>query len=678
MQVISKRVPALLFVLLILFAAVYPSAAPASEAPTALELSGGEFGKGYKDHDGQYYDGTGQIIVLIQAAFQEDHVNYGDRVIEEVCFGDNRPRGVTTGNQCRGPVQEYKPGSGFVFQTGKGVSRYDYTCKDLSDKDRPFRVFGDAHGTLAAGAAAGAAQNTSGPVGRTSGIAPGSQLILIKVGACGGMNFSSVAPALEYVSEELVPKYNQRIAAVNVALGASWDKSPTWVHVKDEQSCSSVPNYTELKKYEDAALKVKQAGAQVVASADNRFMTDSIGLWACSENVVGVGATDVNNLNELTVYSNASKRVDLLTPVGIGEAPNRLEFSTAVAYTAQPHEEGNDLFSTPTGTSFSAPQVTGAYAVLRQKWPNASVDELTELLQRTGVRVQDTRPGNTGIIAPRMVLGEAIRDRTYRPAFDFTRDYSTDFFMISDASGNLLRGTVGADGKIGTSFPQVPGDWKEKRFVAPVRDFLSNGTNGFISTDGEDLTYQQFDEVAGKFADQSITVARGGASNILGAAGLNDLSLPGTGKGVVLQKSDDKLVYRLLKPETSNLYGEVPIPTNSLRKLVGVADINSDGYPDIILRDASTNLPYALFGTGDTVQPFSTDEVALATGTYWSRATQMWVMDDFTQSSPALGYVDSTHKKIFAYKFDQSGQIDTANWWQVAPWGPDYDLIQAP
>jgi hypothetical protein len=47
------------------------------------------------------------------------------------------------------------------------------------------------------------------------------------------------------------------------------------------------------------------------------------------------------------------------------------------------------------GTSFAAPMVAGAYAVLREAHPNATVDQLTALLQTTGTDVTDARSGYT-------------------------------------------------------------------------------------------------------------------------------------------------------------------------------------------------------------------------------------------------------------------------------------------
>jgi hypothetical protein len=61
------------------------------------------------------------------------------------------------------------------------------------------------------------------------------------------------------------------------------------------------------------------------------------------------------------------------------------------------------------GTSFAAPMVAGAYAVLREKYPNASVDELTGLLQATGKSVSDTRAGYTVGSKPLIQLNTALK-----------------------------------------------------------------------------------------------------------------------------------------------------------------------------------------------------------------------------------------------------------------------------
>ena len=118
----------------------------------------------------------------------------------------------------------------------------------------------------------------------------------------------------------------------------------------------------------------------------NDAKTGATGSWTCGSNIVVVGASDVSAPTAPTSYSNLSSNVDLLAPVGAG----------------WPCTGGNCIFTTYKdlgwsssvwGTSFAAPQVAGAFAVLRQKYPLASVDRLVNLMKTSGNALTGSRAG---------------------------------------------------------------------------------------------------------------------------------------------------------------------------------------------------------------------------------------------------------------------------------------------
>ena len=212
-----------------------------------------------------------------------------------------------------------------------------------------------------------------------SGVARDARIIAIQVfSQCGedciDSSNSDWLAGLERVLE-LSADFN--IAAVNMSFGGGLFS----------EDCDS--DFPAVKAAMD---NLRAVGiAPVAASGNNGFDTD-IHVPACISSVVSVGSTD--GIGDETIreavsdFSNSSPSLDLLAP-GRG-------ITTSVP---------GDSFGRYSGTSLATPHVSGAWAVLKSKAPNATVPQLLSMMSRTGIPITDAR---NGLVTPRIQVDAAL------------------------------------------------------------------------------------------------------------------------------------------------------------------------------------------------------------------------------------------------------------------------------
>ena len=196
------------------------------------------------------------------------------------------------------------------------------------------------------------------------------------------------------------------IVAMNMSLG---DNSNNAV------PCGNRVTNLYVKPMEDA----KAAGIVVAISSGNNGYTNGIAKPACTPNTVSVGAVyDANvgarsfgvcsdsntTADKPACYSNSVSYLSLLAPGSV--------VTTAVG--------GGD------GTSFAAPMVAGAAAVLRSAFFSETADQTINRLTSNGMPVTDAR---NGITTPRLNLLAAAR-----PA----NDAFAKRIALTGASGSTL------------------------------------------------------------------------------------------------------------------------------------------------------------------------------------------------------------------------------------------------
>jgi hypothetical protein len=172
------------------------------------------------------------------------------------------------------------------------------------------------------------------------------------------------------------------IAAVNLSLG-------TDTYYTDQAACNTISG-----DFNAAVDLLRVNGtATVVASgnADNPQQLNGTAWPGCVSSVVSVGAT--NNSNQIRTSSVSAPYLSLLAP---GQAITTLY-------------PGN-LTATGSGTSGAAAHVSGAWAILKQKKPEATVGQILNALQTTGVKITDTRSGANNRVNCRIQIDEAVNN----------------------------------------------------------------------------------------------------------------------------------------------------------------------------------------------------------------------------------------------------------------------------
>jgi hypothetical protein len=310
------------------------------------------------------FKGSGKTIAVLDSGVDKNHPWLAGKVVSEACYSTNNSAEMYSSLCPGGAAESTDPDSGV-----------------------PCTVLGGAencgHGTHIAGIAAGRA-----------GVAYGANVISIKVmsrvddsEACRGQapcllsKSSDMIKALNRVFE-LRAVYDYDIAAANISLAASdvIDLFPS--------HCDS-----ELAGMTDAINQLRSVNIATVVASGNDASPDAIMFPACISSAVSVGATsdggDPNAPNDaVPQFSNSAAFLNLL-------APGTLITSSV---------PGGGVAG-GSGTSQAAAHVSGAWAMLKEKYPDATVDEVLNKLTTFGVNITDSR---NNVTKPRIQIDAAL------------------------------------------------------------------------------------------------------------------------------------------------------------------------------------------------------------------------------------------------------------------------------
>lgn len=283
------------------------------------------------------FDGTGQVVAVLDTGVDNSHPFLQGRVVDEACFTGINPSCPNQLNEQRGP----------------GAAA---PCTD------PVRGSSSCeHGTHVAGIAVGAND-------QMRGVAPGAGIMAVNI--FGYYPPTSLRTSRANMIDGLEYVYSKRndfaIAAVNMSLAGDGIASRGW---DDPFGCSD-----DNGSVQAAVRLLNDAEIAVIASAGNSGNDGAVSHPACLPEVISVGSIDRDG--SLSDFSNSAHYMDLVAP---GEA----------IVSSISDNGGPAGYEAKSGTSMSAPFVAGAFAALRQRSPNAPVLELLGDLQSHSDWIRD-------------------------------------------------------------------------------------------------------------------------------------------------------------------------------------------------------------------------------------------------------------------------------------------------
>ena len=307
------------------------------------------------------YDGSGTVVAIVDSGVDRNHAFLGGRVVEEACYSSTNA----------GESQSVCP-NGLEEQIGEGAAA-------------PCSLASCMHGTHVAGIVAGDGSSAGQAF---SGVAKNAQIMAVQVfseiidpGFCGGAAScmggytSDVIAGLERVYA--VALAGRNIVSVNMSLGEG-----------------AFSTFCDAEPYKPAIDNLRAIGIASVVASGNSYSANSMGSPACVSTAVSVGST--TKADAVSWFSNVAPFLSLFAP---GES-----ITSSVP---------GGGFEVASGTSMAAPHVTGAWALIRQAAPTASVTTILNALRSTGLPINDNRIWASGTVTvPRVRVFQALASLT--------------------------------------------------------------------------------------------------------------------------------------------------------------------------------------------------------------------------------------------------------------------------
>ena len=261
---------------------------------------------------------------------------------------------------------------------------------------------------------------TAGPAGGAAhdGIAPDAGIVAVRVAHGDGSRMIKEFDVLRAVRHVADLALTRPLVAVNLSLGAS---------LVPGQACADASGLTD--EWLEVIADLEDRGVAMVAASGNLAPVENwedvpVAFPACLPGVVAVGSTDDGG--PVSSFTKADATLDLLAP---GACVDTDVFSGDCSDTS--------------GTSFAAPHVAAAYALLRSDPTGFTPQRRAELLRTTGTMV--TRPtADPGDRDPRWALVDVVAASGFDP---FDDAVGTVFWAAAADWGLWHDVTQGLDGR---------------------------------------------------------------------------------------------------------------------------------------------------------------------------------------------------------------------------------------
>ena len=337
------------------------------------------------------YGGTGITVAVLDTGVAKNHEFLAGQVVAEACFSNAYtndtslcPRGTNTTNAVSNDVDSATPCVGYT------------SCY---------------HGTHVAGTVAGKVIDKGSYVLR--GVAPDAKIISIQVftgfvpTGCDPVGNPECIPYLGSWSADQILAMDWllthrgtagwgTLAALNMSLGGYQYAS----------TCDS--DNSALKRYIDT---LRGHNVATIIGSGNNGWSDSISSPACISSAIAVGATTTSAaigyegttaVDQVASYSNAPTSANN----GInGNGDRLLDFLAPGSFIYSATNATTTSYIWSAGTSMAAPHVAGAWAIMKQAAPYASVAQISQWLSSTGTSITDTR---NSLVLPRINVDDAV------------------------------------------------------------------------------------------------------------------------------------------------------------------------------------------------------------------------------------------------------------------------------
>ena len=205
-----------------------------------------------------------------------------------------------------------------------------------------------------------------------------------------------VAPSAKWISVKIFNDDDQSTKEI-IHLGFQWlldpDANPSTDDAPDIVNNSWGLEYNANKcilDYKTDIQALKNAGIGVVFSCGNTGPSASSSISPANyPESFSVGATDINNAILMSSARGPSACISSIYPLIVAPGVN-IKTTGLTAGGVFPH-----YYSYVSGTSFAAPHVTGAMALLLSAFPDSNISELESVLMNTASDLGDAGPDNT-------------------------------------------------------------------------------------------------------------------------------------------------------------------------------------------------------------------------------------------------------------------------------------------